>query len=226
MEWTDSCYPSTDIPEVMTAKGGKCGLRPTPSSTVALSGSSAVNAPWMVSIGDNYEGEYEHNCGGSIIGSKIVLTAAHCITGQEFFFEDYVIVVGAYDLKNVDRDETSKFPIDKAVVHPRWQKTGEKHVYFDAGLVFTKRPFVFSPKVAPVCLPPMGHEQMPANLFGDSLTVVGWGRGLQDKHSGELVSIDVTINTKTECNTKYSQANTKRQRGQRQTELPNLLQDS
>ena len=112
MERTDSCYPSTDIPEGMTAKGGKCGLRPTPSSTVALSGSSAVNAPWMVSIGDNYEGEYEHNCGGSIIGSKIVLTAAHCITGQEFFFEDYVIVVGAYDLKNVDRDETSKFPIE------------------------------------------------------------------------------------------------------------------
>ena len=35
-------------------------------------------APWAVSIGEMVDGRYQHRCSGSIISSKIIVTAAHC----------------------------------------------------------------------------------------------------------------------------------------------------
>ena len=99
----------------MTAEGGICGTRPPKPSTIALTGISDVNAPWAVSIGDVYKGDYEHNCGGSIIGLNVVLTAAHCITDGDFFSNIFVVVAGVSNLRDADR--TEKFKIDKAVVH-------------------------------------------------------------------------------------------------------------
>ena len=206
----------------MTAEGGECGVIHHHSSTQANSGSSNVNAPWAVSIGDTFTGEYLHECGGSIISKKIVLTAAHCVTGENFFRDTFVIIAGVFDLKNVDRKE--KFGIDKVVHHPNWQKTGQHHVYYDAALIFANRAFIYNAHIQPICLPSVGYEQLPSKLVGHSVTVVGWGRGLQDRHSEELIPIDVTLRAREECNYEYEKANSPLQARQKENELPDLLQ--
>ena len=206
--------------ESMTAEGGICGTIPLPPSTIALAGISDVNAPWAVSIGDVGDGSlpYQHNCGGSIIGLNVVLTAAHCITNGDFFSDFFVVVAGVPNLRYADK--TEKFKIDKAVLHPRWQKEDIHHVYYDAGLIFTKEKFKYSPWIQPVCLPSMGHKQ----LVGESVTVVGWGRGHQDEHSSKLVQIDVTLRSDEECDYKYNQSTTSTQRSQIKNELPRLIE--
>ena len=88
-----------------------------------------------------------------------------------------MVVAGVSNLRDADRGE--QFKIDKAVLHPGWQKEGRYHVYYDAGLIFTKEKFNYSPWIQPVCLPSLGHVQLPERLVGDSVTVVGWGRGHQ-----------------------------------------------
>ena len=208
----------------MTAEGSVCGTRPTTSTTTALTGLSKVNAPWTVSLGDTFTGEYEHMCGGTIIGLNAVLTAAHCVTGEDFYVDTFVIVTGVTNLKHTKRGEM--FAIDKAIVHPEWQKDSQLHVYFDAALIFTKEQFRYGPDIQPICLPSLGHEELPPSLVGDSVTVVGWGRGDNDEHSGELVQIDVTLRSDHECDTKYNQSTTRRQRLQIKSELPRLLQPS
>ena len=204
----------------MTAEEGLCGTRPPKPSTVALAGSSDVNAPWAVSFGEvGVEGDYGHNCGGSIVGLNVVLTAAHCITDGYFTIKTFVIVAGVSYLRYADRAE--QFNIDQAVVHPRWHKEAPRHVYYDAGLIFTKEKFQYSPWIQPVCLPSLGHKQLPE---GHSITVVGWGRGHQDGLSSKLVQIDVTLRSDKECDTKYNQSTTPKQRRQIKNELPRLLE--
>ena len=187
-----------------------------------MTGSGDVDAPWTVSIGDTYYEDYEHMCGGSIIGLNMVLTAAHCITGTAFYIDSSVVVAGVANLKSADRAE--QFKIDKAVVHPQWQKENHLYVYYDVGIIFTREQFEYGPRIQPLCLPSLGYEQLPKNLVGDSVTVVGWGRGHQDEHSAALVQIDVTLRSDEECDTKYNRSTTRIQQIQIKNELPRLLQ--
>ena len=128
---------------------------------------------------------------GSIISPKIVVTAAHCITDPDFYADTFVVVAGIFYLKNVSR--SVKFSIDKALPHPKWQKKDQFHVYYDAGLIFTRQVFLYTAAIQPLCLPPVGHNKLPSKLVGHSVTVVGWGRGLENKHIEKLVQIDVTL---------------------------------
>ena len=189
-----------------------------------MTGSGDVDAPWTVSIGDTYYEDYEHMCGGSIIGLNVVLTAAHCITGEAFFIDTFVVVAGVSNLKRAGR--AKQFTIDKAVLHPQWQKENPLYVYYDVGIIFTREQFEYGPRIQPLCLPSLGYEQLPKNLVGDSVTVVGWGRGHQDEHSAALVQIDVTLRSDEECDTKYNRSTTRRQQIQIRSELPRLLEPS
>ena len=38
----------------------------------------AGSIPWQVSVGSIVDGKHKHECGGTIIDAKFVITAAHC----------------------------------------------------------------------------------------------------------------------------------------------------
>lgn len=64
--------------------------------------------PWFVSIVD---GRGEQLCGGSVIASKWILTAAHC-RGQGAFVQ-----IGRHDLDSKDED-FENIPIESEFIHP------------------------------------------------------------------------------------------------------------
>lgn len=56
--------------------------------------------PWLVSIQLKIREKYQHNCGGAIINSKWVLTAAHCV--YDISKELLLIVAGEYQLNEIE----------------------------------------------------------------------------------------------------------------------------
>ncbi|WP_194201937.1 serine protease [Glycomyces albidus] len=68
--------------------------------------------PWLVSVGYELPGEpaAEHFCGGSVIAPSVVLTAAHCVEGENPV--DITVLAGSVDLESDELDEA-----DVAEIH-------------------------------------------------------------------------------------------------------------
>ena len=62
---------------------------------------------------------FRHHCGGAVVGHRLVLTAAHCLTNEDT--NKLRVVVGEYHLQVTDQHEKS-FRIEKSLVHPDFRK--------------------------------------------------------------------------------------------------------
>lgn len=116
----------------------------------------------MVSKGVNaYEGQH---CGGSYIGGRYVLTAAHCVNNTDE--SDIEMVVGINNLNN-ESSEGERFAVNKIYVHPDYNDdTLENDI---AIIELTRDASQFSSVR-------LADENTRANTAdGTVLTVAGWG---------------------------------------------------
>jgi len=139
--------------------------------------------PWQVALVPN--GEDVPYCGGSLITSRTVLTAAHC--GNENFL-DFKVVVG----KHQTNFSGEKFSPGSWTSHPEYDPSTYDN---DFAIITLESPVTFSDSVRPVCLP------SPSSLYeGVEATVTGWGTlqsgGIQPE---VLQEVDVDTMSNEEC---------------------------
>lgn len=124
--------------------------------------------PWTVSI--RLGGK--HHCGGVIINSRWILTAAHCL--KRGSPSDFTVRVGEFNI--FQRDSHSRdYSLERIVLHDSYRgasRVGSTN-HSDIGLMKTAETIDFNEYASPICIP---HSDRGEKFAGEDGVVVGWGK--------------------------------------------------
>uniref|UniRef100_A0A3B5QVI6 Transmembrane serine protease 3 n=1 Tax=Xiphophorus maculatus TaxID=8083 RepID=A0A3B5QVI6_XIPMA len=169
---------------------GRCGSRPQYNTRVVGGNISKPGQfPWQVSL----HFQREHICGGSIITSSWVLTAAHCVYG----FENSSLWTVHVGLTEQLIHGAHSLAVKRIIRHPQyWQKGLD----YDIALMRLQEPLIYTFSIGlvePICLPNYGKEFTE----GTMCWISGWGATEEDGESSVVLhsAMIPLISTKT-CN--------------------------
>jgi len=148
--------------------------------------------PWLANLGYQHGvrgGEVQWKCGGSLIGTRYVVTAAHCVTNLPGSFKLTKIRLGEHrfstDLdctgdENQDErfricaDPVQDFDVDQIIFHPSYNKPNV--FQNDIAVVRLSRNAILNDYVRPICLPYRDDaDESYISLEDPTDHVAGWG---------------------------------------------------
>jgi len=147
--------------------------------------------PWMVSLRDSGNGQF---CGASLIAPNWVLTAAHCVEGENA--AGIEAVVGDFNLTSNDQGEQTR-GIKRIVVHPNRNANSEDN---DIALLELKQAVSNSAVLAATSV------LTDSIAVGTPLKVMGWGNQSTSgaQFPNKLNEVDVPLVAQLTCNENYN----------------------
>ena len=145
--------------------------------------------PWMAYILD-----WKLHCGGALINSRWVLTAAHCLMNYEY---GGVVSLADYNIRASEGQEV-QVSISEFILHPEYKYIEGEHMpEFDIALVKLQNDidFMKRPNIRPVCLPKDTSE----DYVGWEATVTGWGKVENDREGDKLKYLRGVVKSNLEC---------------------------
>uniref|UniRef100_A0A8C6GVH1 Ovochymase 2 n=1 Tax=Mus spicilegus TaxID=10103 RepID=A0A8C6GVH1_MUSSI len=144
--------------------------------------------PWQVSL----KQKQKHICGGTIISSQWVITAAHCMANRNIALT-LNVTAGEHDLSQAEPGEQT-LAIETIIIHPQFST--RKPMIYDIALLKMVGTFQFGQFVRPVCLPEPG-EHFNAGFI---CTTAGWGRLSEGGRLPQVLQqVSLPILTQEEC---------------------------
>merc|ERR1712130_718766 len=165
--------------------------------------------PWQVGLVST--GSSRPFCGGSLISSTTVVTAAHCKQSISRF----QVVVGEHDITRGDGEQ--RVDVASWVSHPNYNSNNNPFTVLinclllpvfassssscriwdhDIAIITLAQPVEFSDSVAPVCLP----ASSSSNYDGATATATGWGTlSSGGSQPSILQEVDLTVLTNSQC---------------------------
>ncbi|KAK3864809.1 hypothetical protein Pcinc_029525 [Petrolisthes cinctipes] len=151
--------------------------------------------PWIVSI-LRREAIPNQYCGGALISSFHVLTAAHCIAS--FNQNDIWVRVGEHNFNRTDESLHVNHRVSRFLVHPEFQNRNFNN---DIALLTLAQPVRYGQYVRPICLPQ--EEELLENKMA---TVAGWGAvQYNGPISAILRQVHLPVWSNTNCDQAYRQ---------------------
>jgi len=149
--------------------------------------------PWQVSM---YQSGY-HTCGGSIIGKRWILTAAHCCTGSLSNPSIWKINSGRHNVKAATETGMQSHTVSRVIRHPQHSSLRNTN---DIALLELTKDLVFDEHVQPICLP---HADDGLFVDEDSI-ITGWGALRENGAAATtLQKVTVPVITNAACQKAY-----------------------
>ncbi|XP_048026950.1 mast cell tryptase isoform X3 [Megalobrama amblycephala] len=171
-----------------------CGVAPLNTRIVGGTDAPAGNWPWQVSV--HYNGG--HICGGTLIHSQWVMTAAHCIISTNV--NRWTLYLGRETQStSVANANEVRVGIQSIIVHPKYNNTLYNN---DISLMKLSQPVNFTQYIRPVCLASKG------SVFHNATTcwATGWGnigKDLSLPAPQKLQEVEIPVVGNSQCSCQY-----------------------
>merc|ERR1719458_476167 len=178
---------------VVTAAPGtcQCGVKGGAANGRIVGGQETEQHeyPWQVGlVSRNGRSPF---CGGTLISSTHVLTAAHCTQTDA---SSIAVILGEH---NIADSEFNRVNVAEIINHPEYNSGTTDNDY---AILRLASPVTFTNEVSPACLP----ADLSNTFAGVLATVTGWGTlSSGGSQPTVLQEVDVTVTTNTECNNAY-----------------------
>merc|ERR1719376_499706 len=171
-----------------------CGMAPMNSKIVGGMNAPPGAWPWQASL----HNVFGHFCGGSLINSEWVLSAAHCFPSSEGD-PNITIYLGRQSQELPNPNEVNRTVV-KIIRHPRYNQD----VQMDNDIVLLRldHPVEFTDYIRPVCL-----AAMNSTFYNGTMSwVTGWGTvdsGVPLPSPQILQEVDVPVIGNRQCGCSY-----------------------
>jgi len=167
-----------------------CGLANKSNRIVGGEETETNEYPWQVALVS--AGGSHPFCGGTLISSRHVLTAAHCTAGSTA--NSIAVLVGEH---RIDDSSYTRLSLSAITDHPDYNSNTLDN---DFSILTLSAPVSFTTEVSPACMP--GDT---TQLYGGSkATVSGWGTTTSGGNQPTtLREVEVTVQTQDQCNQAY-----------------------
>ncbi len=161
------CCPKANIGQITTTTlsiptVNNCGRQSVvPSIQRIVGGIEAIpnSWPWIVSLQLR-----DHICGGALIDTRHVLTAAHCLTSTSD--SQIRVIAGLHERQKINTGRTQNIGVSRIFIHEQYSTVTQSN---DIAILRLSQPIQLNNYVNLICLPGPDPQESTA------VTVAGWG---------------------------------------------------
>ncbi|KAL9703849.1 hypothetical protein quinque_007367 [Culex quinquefasciatus] len=183
-----------------------CGLAP-PERIVGGHETTLGEFPWMALLMyRDTRREIQLSCAATLINSRYLVTAAHCIKQVPAELTLSGVRLGEHDITNKEErdcdqqgcaDVPVEVGIEKVIVHEQYNAT-ERGQYNDIALIRLDRDVGFSDYIDPVCLP-VEDSVRKMDHTGMKAVAAGWGYTETDQRSNVKLKVTLDVLDHKKC---------------------------